>query len=199
MQGMKRCMFPVLALLTLFYLGGSTGRGAEDQDLIDGGAGVGKVRLGARESLVIDLLGQPPYKDAMMGEAWDDWHDRPIDGGPVEEMNLLLHHDENAPAEWCVWQITVTFPIFHTREGISTTSDVAAIWRVYPGLVHIETEEGGDGTQLELYDLRERGIGFLIERNPHPKEGESWGKCRAVVVHRNGVRARFDRVGKQRR
>ena len=149
---------------------------------------------------MIKLMGEPSFKDAIGNLAWDDYYSRAQSAGFAEEINVMLRHeDQEHPGQWFVLQVTITSPAFHTDSGLSVQSNPTAIWHEFPDLRKETIEDGGDGIRLELYDSPSKGIGFLFERNEHPKRDDPWGKCRGIVVHHVGEAARFDRIGKTRR
>ena len=157
---------------------------ADENNLITAGSLVGQVAIAMPESVVLQRLGKPsPHKHGSRDVSI--WSSKPSGGGPAEHIAVMFRDSDSGRLR-TVSQIAVTSPFFHTYDGNSTRSDLSAIWHEYPDLRYLDSTTTEAGAKMELYDSTTLGISFLIERTPSPARGESWGKCRVILVHLAG-------------
>lgn len=169
-----------LGPLLLMWMCATGLHAAGDDSLIVPGEKIGQITLDSGLSTVNKLLGLPTTSS----EDADTWTSKAV---PVEQTAVVykLNHEQERLA---VRQVSVTSAFFHTPKENSTKSDVAAWWQEFPELRYVRYGDKGDTSHIQLYDAPDEGIALMIQLNPHPAAGESWGRCLAVIVHRRGER-----------
>jgi len=151
MSGIQR-LAVVASLAWLFGISVGLGAGPSPSSLIEPGLRVGQIRIGESREQVHRALGKPQAQDAAMGgELTEVWHSGPGLGsktyGRKTELEILFQGPGaggNQHKPTVVVQIRVTSPYFRTASGISVTSSLAEIKKVYP---HSESEEDRDWEQ----------------------------------------------------
>ena len=163
-------------------------RADNDKGLIEYGESVGQVRLGMEDKQVEQALGKPTGTRAVADTEVESWQSHHADGQTA--LTVVLFNQDKKHRHWEATEVIVTSPYFRTKGGAASGSGTAAIWQEFPVLRYVDAGAGADGSHQELYDSREIGVGFLIERDT-PPAGADWGRCRGIVVHHTGQDARF--------
>ncbi len=173
---------------------------ADDNKTIKAGVGIGPFRLKADVSEAEKLLGDSP--DLMLHGRGARVSFVKSPDGKEEEIVVLIRRAENGQ-DYYVNEVAVTSPDYHTPEGNSTKSDLAAIWREFPDLEKYEVGEAFDGTTVVSYRSKDSGVSVLVERPPgtpisdKPEPGVPSGKCRAFIVQIVGTPTYYIELGRR--
>jgi hypothetical protein len=157
----------------------------EGDKLILAGERIGHAQLEMDGAKLDELLGEPTTGDQAMSRISETWCSKSTDG-EIQQLIVYLHAADENRKHWAVTEAVVTSHFFHTPAGVTVLSEPAAIWREFPDLQYVDTAKTKDGVSVELYASAANGIGFVIERNAQPAQGQTWGRCHALVVFKRG-------------
>ncbi len=165
------------------------GWAAENDDVITPGQKIGQVAIGAEIASVVNILGPATVTTGGAKGGSNTWISKAEDNRQPEETSIVSGPGRSATH--VVRQISVTSAFFHTREGNSTKSDLAALWKEFPNLRYRRYGDQGDTSHVQLYDSLDQGIAVMVQLTPHPAAGQSWGRCCAIIVHQPGKKPDF--------
>ena len=144
-----------------------------EQDwLLVPGKSAGKTVLNGDAEEVYKRLGKPDGGDAAMGKAialWYSNHD-----STLHSVAIYTRRDMGNDPKALVNQIRVTSPLFKTKEGIHTTSNLDTIKKVFKVEKTEEYEDAGQN--YTVYDSPS-GMSFEVD---------SQKKCVAIIIHQSG-------------
>ncbi len=163
---------------------GPSAKAQKGSPLIVPGKSIGEIDLGTDEKLVWKKLGEPNTGEAAAGSHWNAWF-APTEKGRGAELDIhstgVSDHSDGPAVVW----IRAESPYFHTKEGISTKSSLAEVWKAFPSLRYTNTDSRDDA--VEFYADPSQGIAVEIRKTRKTSDstsapGEAWGVCRAIIV-----------------
>jgi hypothetical protein len=152
------------------------------RELIVPGVRIAKVTLGQPLDSMMRVLGRADSGDGWAGHVMAFWKSRPDASGKRYQLAIYAALDTGARFHQ-IREIRVTSPRFVTADGISTASTLGDILRAYPGVRAVEEYKERGGV-FRIYDDRQKGIGFDVER---VAADSTKGRCVEVTVHPPGT------------
>lgn len=159
-------------------------RAQKGNSLIIPGKSLGEIELGMDEKVVWKKLGESNTGEAAAGSHWNAWF-APTEKGRGAELDIhtsgVSDHSDGPAVTWVRAEST----FFHTKEGVSTGSSLAEIWKAFPNLRFSNTDSRD--AAVEFYADGSQGIAVEVRRTRTTADSsgapdEAWGICRAIVV-----------------
>ncbi len=153
--------------------------------LIVPGKSVGEISLGMKESELHKKLGPPLVGEGAAGSSYSGWFAPKEGGGRGAELDTkssLVTGDDGVRS---VREIRLESAFFHTKEGISTQSSLAEIWKAFPELRYRFTDN--EDAAVECYVDTAHGIAIEVRRTKAGSDsltvpGGAWGVCQAIII-----------------
>jgi hypothetical protein len=156
-------MVLVICLMAIGLARPAAPQSAEDW-LIVPGRSLGRIHIGEEAEPAMRRLGTADTGEGAAGHSWATWFghsDRT--GRGRSEIDLYTTLAEGSAGRKVVRIVRATSPSFHTRDGVSTRSDLARIRNAFPHIRRIAAyRPDPGGPVIVLYDDTRRGIAFEV-------------------------------------